>query len=245
MIWKTAPLIPTFPNNRIDVWRVDLDDPTSGTTEFDILTGDEIVRAGRFHFHRDGRYFSRCRSALRLVLSRYLALPPEGIRFEYGRRGKPKLKSEQEFRCLHFNVSHSVGTALIAVTSDAPVGVDIENIREDIDVLELAEQFFSLRERRALHTLERSMLVQGFFACWTRKEAILKATGEGLSFPLSDFSVSTHPEVEPVVEEVTGDAGALGQWVLRDLDLREGFRAALAVQQNCDITGYQWDWNEI
>ncbi len=148
------------------------------------------------------------------------------------RAGKPQLVSEQNPQALHFNVSHSGGMALIAVGSEHRLGIDIEKIRTDVDTNVLAERFFSSRERSGLQELPEHLRVQGFFACWTRKEAFLKATGEGLSFPLSDFSVTTHPDLDPQVEDLKGDMGASKHWFLADLAVADGFRAAVAIERS-------------
>ena len=106
--------------------------------------------------------------------------------------------------------------------------MDIEKIRLDVDTEALAERFFSVRERAGLRALPDHLRVAGFFACWTRKEAFLKATGEGLSFPLTDFSVSTHPDLPPQVEEIRGDIEAGKKWFLTDIDVGDGYRGAMA-----------------
>jgi 4'-phosphopantetheinyl transferase len=160
------------------------------------------LRASRFHFEKDRIYFTRCRSALRSLLAGYLAIPATEIRFECLTSGKPQLAAEQNPRTLQFNVSHSANMALIAVGSERRLGVDIEKIRSEVDTASLAERFFSLRERAGLQALPDHLRVPGFFACWTRKEAFLKATGDGLSFPLVDFSVTTHPDLDPALEEI-------------------------------------------
>jgi phosphopantetheinyl transferase (holo-ACP synthase) len=113
---------------------------------------------------------------------------------------------------LKFNVSHSANMAVIAVGSEHRRGVDIERICGDIDTASLAERFFSLRKRARLQALPDHLRVPGFFACWTRKEAILKATGDGLSFPLADFSVTTHPDLNPELEGIRGNTEAHKQW---------------------------------
>ncbi|MGO9863367.1 MAG: 4'-phosphopantetheinyl transferase family protein [Terriglobales bacterium] len=222
---------PPFPSGRIDVWTVHLDEPaTAAGSGPSVLSPDEIARASRFHFEKDRSQFTRCRSALRVLLSRYLAIPATEIRFEYLASGKPQLAAAQNPRALQFNVSHSAGIALIAICANRRLGVDIEKIRDDVDTTSLAERFFSLRERAGLQALPAHLRLPGFFACWTRKEAFLKATGEGLSFPLADFSVTTHPALDPVLEEIRGNTEAAQQWSLADLSVVDGYRAGVAVE---------------
>ncbi|MGB8782755.1 MAG: 4'-phosphopantetheinyl transferase superfamily protein [Terriglobales bacterium] len=219
----------TFPTSRVDVWKVDLDESAKGS-EASFLSADEIVRADRFHFEKDRIHFIRCRGALRSLLARYLTLPAEEIRFEYTASGKPHLGAEQNPSSLQFNVSHSAGMALIAVGGRHRLGIDIEKIRDDVDTAALAERFFSVRERTGLRALPSHLRARAFFACWTRKEAFLKATGDGLSFPLADFSVTTHPDHDPQLEEIRGNSEVHEQWFLADVSVVEGYRATLAVE---------------
>jgi len=144
--------------------------------------------------------------------------------------GKPELAEQQNARQLRFNVSHSAGLALIAVSAEHRLGIDIEKTRADVDITTLAERFFSTRERAGLRALPDHLRVSGFFACWTRKESFLKATGEGLSFPLADFSVTTHPDLDPAIEEIRGNTEARKQWFLADLSVINGYRATVAVE---------------
>jgi 4'-phosphopantetheinyl transferase len=226
--WSQAPLPLTFPAGRVDVWRVHLDQEPSVASEIGVLSSDELARASRFHFERDRQHFGRCRSALRSLLAAYLVIPPADIRFDYSTSGKPQLATDQNPCDLQFNVSHSGGVALIAVGSERRLGIDIEIIRNDVDIGALAERFFSVSERTGLRALPDDLRVAGFYACWTRKEAFLKATGDGLSFPLADFSVTTHPDLEPKLEDIKGEPEGAKKWHLADLSVIEGYRAALA-----------------
>jgi 4'-phosphopantetheinyl transferase len=216
----------------VHIWKVRLDGPALADSEESVLSSDEMARANRFHFEKDRVRFIRCHSALRRLLGEYLALPAPAIRFKYLTNGKPQVDAEQNPRSLQFNVSHSGELALIAVGAidgEKQLGVDIEKIRGDVDTNLLSERFFSSLEREGLRWLPEHLRVPGFFACWTRKEAFLKATGDGLSVPLADFSVGTHPDRDPEVAEIRGDAHAGKQWFLADLNVEEDYRAAMAV----------------
>ena len=240
--WLHAPLPPAFPTGRVDVWRVRLDEPAKAGSKASVLSPDEIARAGRFHFERDRIRFTRCRSALRGLLAGYLEIPATEIRFEYLTSGKPQLAREQNPNAVHFNVSHSSNMALIAVGSEHRLGVDVERIRGDVDTNSLAERFFSLRERAGLQVLPDHLRVPGFFACWTRKESFLKATGDGLSFPLEDFSVTTHPDLDPQLEEIEGNTESGKQWFLADLNVADGYRATVALDRSCSrLQTYAWN----
>jgi 4'-phosphopantetheinyl transferase len=228
--WSEGPSKLDLSMDRVDVWRVHLDEPSSNVSSPSVLSFDELNRAQRFHFEKDRLHFVRCRSALRFLLSRYLGIAAEDIRFEYQPGGKPELTAQQNPLQLRFNVSHSAQLALIAVSAGHRLGIDIEKQRIDVDISALAERFFSTRERAGLRALPEGLRVAAFFACWTRKESFLKATGDGLSFPLADFSVTTHPEFGPALEEIRGDTQARERWFLADLDVLDGYRGTVAVE---------------
>ena len=227
-LWSPAPSALRLPTDRVDIWRVRLDESAKSDSSTAILSADEIARASRFHFDKDRIHFIQCRSALRTLLGIYLRTPPAGIHFEYLASGKPQLVAAQNQCALQFNVSHSGNLALIAIGSEHKLGVDIEKMRPDVDTAALAERFFSVRERAELRALPDDLRAHGFFACWTRKEAFLKATGDGLSFPLADFSVTTHPDRAPQLEEIRGDLEAGKRWFLKDLNVGDSYRSAVA-----------------
>jgi 4'-phosphopantetheinyl transferase len=227
--WSQAPSKIAFPTGHVDIWKICLDRPALGEPGAGVLSPGESLRASRFRFEKDRVHFVRCRSALRNVLARYIGFHADEIDFEYGSKGKPQLAAEQNPRGLQFNVSHSANMALIAIGSQNRLGVDVERIRGDVDHAVLAERFFSRRERAALEALPTSLRLSGFFACWTRKESFLKATGDGFSFALADFSVSTHPDVDPSIEEILGNAEVGKQWFLADLSVADGYRASVCV----------------
>jgi 4'-phosphopantetheinyl transferase len=166
---------------------------------------------------------------VRFLLSRYLGIPAAEIRFECQPSRSRNWLHNKPAR-LRFNLSHSAGLALIAVSADHRLGIDIEKIRADVYITALAERFFSIRERAGLRALPDHLRVPGFFACWTRKEAFLKGTGNGLAFPLADFSVITHPDLCPELEEIRGNTEARKQWFLADLSIVDGYRATVAVE---------------
>jgi 4'-phosphopantetheinyl transferase len=231
----------------VDVWRLSLDAAQLPgelslllEEQGQALSPDELARASRFHFDRDRVRYARCRTALRLLLARYLNVAPPQIRFTYTPAGKPEVAPDQNSRQLRFNVSHSHDMALIAVGVQDDLGVDIEKIRPGVKAAELSERFFSRSERAALHSLPEAMRASAFYSCWARKEAFLKAIGQGLGFPLEDFSVSVHPEGQPRIEEVKGDPDAQHQWSLVDLDADPQFRSAVAIKRaSLTITAFE------
>jgi 4'-phosphopantetheinyl transferase len=160
-----------------------------------------------------------------MVLGSYLDMPPERVRFRYGFAGKPEIDGETPVR---FNLSHSEGTALLAVTLGRTVGVDVERVAPERDLGGLAERFFAPREAAALRALAEDQRAAGFYACWTRKEAYLKAHGGGLSVGLDTFEVL--PLTGAPVLTVAADPAEARRWSLRDLAPAPGFAGALAVE---------------
>ncbi|MGA3324729.1 MAG: 4'-phosphopantetheinyl transferase superfamily protein [Terriglobia bacterium] len=228
-VWQTPTAELTFPSDRIDVWRVCLDSREQSEQDLrGVLAPDELARAARFHFERDRGRYVRGRATLRFLLGRYLETPPAEILFQYENNGKPEVALPQESRGLRFNVSNSGGLALIAVGSGIAIGVDIEKARPMPDLLDIARRFFSAREIQALLAVSENKRQEAFFACWTRKEAFLKATGFGLSYPLSGFSVSVDPDGPAELCQGGENGNAAGHWSLSDIRVGKGFRGALA-----------------
>ncbi len=219
----------------VHVWQARLDQFAGRQGQMlELLSADERERAARFHFAADRSHFIAARALLRTLLGRYLDLPPGQLSFSYGPYGKPALAGEGESRALRFNVSHSHGVALYAVARERDVGVDVEYLRRDILGESLAERFFSAREVATLRALPADVQPQAFFNCWTRKEAFIKARGEGLSFPLDRFEVSLDPKEPAALVSVMDDPREASRWSLQALPVEEGYVAALAVE------GHAW-----
>jgi 4'-phosphopantetheinyl transferase len=173
-----------LPRGTVHCWCVSLDVPPETVAGlYATLTSDERNRSARFRFARDRQRFVAARGALRDLLGRYLGTRAGRIRFAYNAFGKPALSSEFGSR-LRFNLSHSADLALIAITTEAGIGVDLEYIRPQPDHVEIARCFFSAAEVDRLSRLPSHLYPQAFFSCWTKKEALVKARGEALAIPL-------------------------------------------------------------
>lgn len=157
-----------------------------------LLSADESQRAARFCFERDRRRYTVARARLRQLLARRLDAAPEALQFAYDSKGKPRLGTRYA-RDLRFNVSHCGELAAYAFTEGREVGVDVEEVRVLPDADEVAMRVFSQRERAAYLRLPARERPRGFFSCWTRKEAFIKAIGDGLSHPLQALDVSLPP----------------------------------------------------
>ncbi len=242
--WCVPPQTPTIGRNEVHVWRAALDQAPSLMQEFRRrLAADEQARAARLYFERDREHFIAARGMLRDILGRYLNDAPESLSFRYGSHGKPALAGEPDGAAIRFNVSHSHGLALYAVTRSGEVGIDLEQIRSEVAVAEIAERFFSPREVAALLNLPASEQRLAFFRCWARKEAYIKARGEGLSTPLNEFDVSLAAGEPAALLDIRPDASELLRWSLQDLDAGPGYAAALATEGR----GWRlscWQWQE-
>lgn len=194
-----------------------------------ILAADELARAARFVLDRDQRRFVVARAALRQVLAAYLELAPDQLEFDYGVRGKPVLRAWPESNGLRFNIAHSEELALVGVASKSDLGIDVEYARPMPDALSIAEHYFSLPERTALSSAEGQTREHTFFTYWTRKEAVLKATGDGLSLPLDQVDVAWTCADPPHRVEVLDLSGTRHHLHVVDLAPAPGYVGALAI----------------
>jgi 4'-phosphopantetheinyl transferase len=184
------------------------------------LTGSEHERARRFRRAADAERFVLTRGLLRERLATLLATDPRAIRLAYGVSGKPELSGGE----LRFNVAHSGRYAAVATSCEREIGVDVEAHRDDLDIDDLAARFFAAPERAALARAPAPARARAFFACWTRKEAVLKAMGHGLGWPLDAVEVTVGEGREPAVVHEPG------RWTLRDLPIAAGYAGAVAVR---------------
>jgi 4'-phosphopantetheinyl transferase len=238
--WPAPPANPTLHPGEVHVWRAALDGDAARVARLEqTLSEDERQRAGRFRFPRDRDHFIVARGVLRTILGAYLGLPSEMLRFQYGPQGKPDLTADTLLRAaasglaeppLCFNLSHSGGIVLYAVAHGREVGIDVEHIRADVVQEPVAERFFSPREVTTLRALPLDLQPRAFFACWTRKEAFVKARGEGLSLPLDAFDVSLLPGEPAALLGTRGDARDLSRWSFHELPLGPTHAAALVVE---------------
>ena len=234
--WRAPPENPALSPDEVHVWRARLDRSAAQMGDLcGVLSTDERDRANQFRFQGDRDRFTVARGLLRAILSLYLGVAPAQVRFCYGAYGKPRLAPPLDGSGLCFNVSHSSGLVLCAVAIDRRVAIDLEWLGTCFAYEPIAERCFSPRERAMLASLPAEGTGrQAFFNCWTRKEALVKAMGGGLSIPLDQFTVSLVPGEPAVLLEISGDRGERSGWSLRELFPGAGFVGALAVE------GYGW-----
>ena len=210
LLWPPPPHQQRLEEQDIHVWAAGLDQSLERISVFrGTLAADELERAARFHFERDHNRFIAGRGLLREILGSYLEIHPSQLDFQYSPRGKPMLKAASALPPLHFNVGHSEDLILIALTTSCPVGIDLERVRPIPELENIARQYFSTREATDLMALPKDRQLRAFYQLWTRKEACLKATGEGLS--------SSMREIE-----------ATASWTLVELAPAANFVAAIA-----------------
>lgn len=193
-----------------------------------VLSAPERERAGRLVAPAHQGAFIVGRAFLRRVLARYARVAPGEIVFETGASSKPRLGAGQGSGAIGFSFSRTRGLALVGVTAGAPLGVDVEQVRAFDDFEGVARRFFAPGEHRAIGRLPPPARLRGFFECWTRKEAVVKALGVGLSVPLDSFEVAFGPGVAPGIARIDLDAPPPGAWSLVHLEPLEGVIGAVA-----------------
>ena len=223
---------PPLATGAVHVWRIRLDPPGELRDAWELLSDAERGRAARFVQEHHRRRFVWAHAALRRILAGYTARRARELEFTTGPQGKPALIDPDggSRRRLEFNLSHSGDLGLVALAWERPVGVDLERWEREMDHLELAKRFFSPAERASLQALasRRDDLVHGFFAAWSRKEAYLKARGEGVMRGLHHFDVSLAPG-EPARLLADRLDAAIDGWRMRSIVPDRGFSGAIVV----------------
>lgn len=208
-------------DSTVHVWRIPLS-PAKAMAEYrSILVPEERERADQFRFEIHRERWTICRSVVRSLLGLYLPDSEQALEIKYGDNGKPYL---EYFPDLHFNISHSKNMALLAVTRSGPLGIDIESVDRNIDHLVLSKRFFAPVEQQILKEVGEEERNDTFFKIWSRKEAYIKCSGQGLRIPLSSFAINTSTE-KPLIllhnKEVSNE-----RWRLHHLHVNDNFRAA-------------------
>jgi 4'-phosphopantetheinyl transferase len=240
--WALPPKMLTLDHSEVHVWRAALDLSVSSLLRLrQTLDTGELARVRRFHFQEDRDHFIAAHGVKRSILARYLGTEPGALRFAQEPQLKPYLATPSDQDPIQFNLTHAHGLALVAVTKGREVGIDVEQIRIDVASKALAERLFAPQEVTALQGLPISMQAAAFFRAWTRKEAYLKARGEGLTSPLNQFAVSLAPGEPAKLLWVQGDDQETSRWSLRHLEPGPGFVGALAAESG-DWKLACWQW---
>lgn len=221
-VWKLPP-------DEVHVWVARLDEiARQGESLKETLSEEESKIAGRFYFEQDRIRYVTGVGVLRSILGFYLSTDPGKIEFGREKRNKPVLSGK--FARINFNMSRSKGLAIYTFAGHRSVGVDVEEIKPMRDMDGIVRCFFAPGEIQFYAGLPATARTETFFRCWTRKEAFLKATGDGLFRPLNSFSVSLLPYAESHVMDAAGNHPMAPRFLLRDLRIEKGFMATVAVE---------------
>ncbi len=227
-LWCPTSRVPPIAEGEVHVWLANLGAGWSTYTQEALLSIDERAHAARFRFERDRAQYTSARVTLRMLLAGYLAVRPDQIELQYSVYGKPSLDGTHSSHPLRFNVSHSHSVGLVAAALHGEVGVDIEMVRGDLAIADLARRFFSPLEAAAIVNAPPGVRHRLFFVCWTRKEAFLKARGDGLSLTLDSLDVVSGDNHRAQLR-AHWDPDEATRWQLSDLDPGEGYAGALVV----------------
>ena len=229
--WHTREQPDPLRDNEVHLWISTLTATAQRLSYFrSILSSDEKERAHRFRKISDSKRYVIARGLLRWFLASYVGVAPDRLEFTYGLFGKPSLSNQTSETALTFSVSHSEDQGLFGFARGRRIGVDLEYVRPDVDALTLAKRFFSPDEFRRLRRLPASEQCEAFYCVWTRKEAYLKARGEGLSFGLERVEVSFSPAEPPKIRAVAGVRNVSAAWTLKHLSPAPNYLGAAAVE---------------
>jgi 4'-phosphopantetheinyl transferase len=230
--WSRAAQDLTLQNDEVHIWLGRLDiDPQERTRLRSYLNDDEVSRAERFVFQRDRDHFIVARGRLRELVGKYLRCPPKAVQFKTGSYGKLSLLDNLD--PLRLNLSHSHGLALYGFCMGRELGIDTEKIRPGFAGEGIAARYFSAAEQKNLAEVPNELRDMAFFLCWTRKEAYIKAHGDGLQIPLDSFDVSLKPG-----EPATLRSADSGRWSMRSFVPAPEFVAALMVEGKIQSTRF-------
>lgn len=232
--------LPNLAENEIHIWYGN----TALTKDFipkyyNLLSLDEKEKAKKFRFEKDANQFICCRSLLRILSAHYLNTVPKSINFSYGKYNKPDYNPSKS---LKFNVSHSGDYGMIGFALNSEIGVDVEKIKSNFDAFDIAQNFFSELEIKALKNIDIKESKEAFFRCWTRKEGFIKAKSKGLSFPLDAFSVSLDSDSSAELLETKWNHGEKKIWSLYSFKPAEEYISAICVNHHIKkVQYYNWD----
>ena len=229
--WPEGPERPTLAPGEIHVWQAPLSGGRDQRDRLAVhLSAAEVERESRFRFERDATRYAIARGFLRVLLGRYCDAQPAELRILESDRGRPSLEPGIAAPDFDFNLSHSRNLVVFAFAPNARVGIDVEWMMPLDDMENLVALNFSSRERETWRCLAADSRERAFFDCWTRKEAFVKAIGEGLSHPLDSFDVTLAPDDEPALQRLAVAPNEHDRWSLYALDPAPGYASALAVE---------------
>lgn len=235
--WQKTPATLQLSAAYIDIWFCQLQQLATDINKFyALLTDKECQRAERLKIEWQRQQFVITRGYLRQRLAWLIGTEPKAIAFTYLEHGKPVLNQQQQHSGITFNVSHTQGLALIAISQENSIGIDIETVNRSIDIEKLVQRFFSSAEQAEFNTLPAVLRTRAFFACWARKEAFIKATGAGIAYGLDNFDVTVDPEIQTPQIMTRNSAGL---WSALDLPVGDDYMACV-VSNTSGMTVRYW-----
>jgi len=220
----------------IHTWLVNVDDVLHKIEILNrVISKDEKEKATKFRFKKDQNIFIISRGVLRILSAYYLNMGAKNIVFKYGEYGKPEYDFYSD---LKFNISHSGDLIVLSFAKDFDIGVDIEKVKDDFDVLEIASNFFSTLEIETLKKIPKAQQVYYFYRCWTRKEAFIKAKSLGLSFPLDSFSVCISSDKKTELLETKWNNAEKDTWKLFTFSPQQNYIGAISIQSDVKAVDY-------
>ena len=230
IVWQNPASLPKLTTDGVHIWRANLDLPRAEIEKLsNLLREDELARANKFRFLEHKNNFIAARGILRRLLGHYLNIEPQNIKFDYGDRGKPRLRQTKSPTSLEFNISHSQKYALFGFACDRIVGVDLEYLREMKDAVKIARRFFSDREFESIANLDVSQQARVFFQLWTAKEAYLKAIGVGLAGSLANIEIILERSGNAKIWAIDSDRSKAQDWSMLSCIPERDYTAAIAI----------------
>ncbi len=215
--------------NVLHVWIANLASLSVHPDDLNLLSHTELKRASTYKLEKDKKCFILTRSILRKIIGYYLNISPSNIDFFYNLHGKPFLNTRNERNNLYFNLSHSGDLVLYIFARNYYVGIDVEKLNYIEGFEDIAKQFFSSSEYLNFQSIPCAQKLEAFFKCWTRKEAFIKAIGNGLSYPLNQFAVSLDPNESAKLLSINGDPSLASHWSLYSFMPYSNYEVAFAV----------------
>jgi 4'-phosphopantetheinyl transferase len=232
-------------NGGIHIWTASLEqDDKIISLLIRMLSGDEIDKAYSYRFQKDTRNQIASRGILRSILGFYLSVDPRDLKFEYGKNGKPYLTTSSSDKQILFNVSHSGNRVVYAFSENHEIGIDIEIIREIPEISLIADKYFSKYEIGILNSLPAGSHKEAFFNCWTRKEAFIKASGDGFLKPLDAFDVPFESSESEGILKIDGSRDEAELWTLKGFNAAPGYASAFAIKK-IKTTEIYYSWDNI
>jgi 4'-phosphopantetheinyl transferase len=234
--WHAPPSVPVLAGGAVHLWRIPLDAQTEPSERhYAVLSKDEQTRAARFHFPKDRRAYVIAHAALRAILGLYTGKDPESLCFALGQYSKPTLMGGSG---LHFNLTHSGQLAVVGLSADRELGVDVEQLRDISDLESMAAHYFTPAEQCALRTFPPAARGRAFLDGWTRKEAVMKALGLGVSQPPESIEVSLDPR-NAMLFSLAGRPTP--DWTMIAFTPGPGYTGAVAMQRShLDLSCFEW-----